>query len=563
MQWSDVVSKVLIDLPVDKERIGIATGNPNYLGQQIIHCITRIQQNIPFYQGGHETVYGTEDLVLNGLASVGRLPDGARPLDGYYKAVGRQCVSQPLTEYDWGNRYDLICGNPKIIRGQFLIAMDQWGKEFIVFPSVFDEHQISLFWSGVKESFADSDETPFDDGVVECVGLFVKAKIARMVDHDLSEQASYMGEFIQKQRLIYADSRSRNRFSLTGYSPGQASKCANAITSCQTTPQTPIEDTTEFCAFGDSGEPATIANTNAVANLVKSLEPDFVMHLGDTNYPSGDPPQFQDVLIKQYGLYIPSDFLLAYGNHDIETDAGAFLYSLLPRQVALNSGKNYYSFIPRGEHAQIFVLDTNGDPGEQAAWLELMLSQSSYWNIVCMHKSPWTSDVIHAPGDPDWRFPFKDWGAHVVISAHGHNYERLWVDGFQYIVSGLGGAPKRDFVSPPTAGSQFRYNSFYGTTFVTATRTRMQVTFFDTRGESVDSVQWETAPEFGLGPQPPIPPPNPGTWCQLRGAMAPEGVVVANTGCWFRRNDGINSEFWFKDLNDNSPFGWILVEKLA
>jgi hypothetical protein len=511
MKWSEFVGTVLIDLPVDNERINVATGNPNYLGQQLVYSVVQIQQIIPFYRGGHETVYGANDLVLDGLASVGSFPQGqqCRPLDAYYKRVGQQCVSQPLNIYPWGNRYDLVCGNPRIINAQFLMAIDPWGQQFTIFPSVGERHQISLFWEGVKTSFDDNDEVPFDLGVAEAVGLFVKAKIARLVDHDLAEHGSYMAEYVRRRALLFADSMERKRLSLDVDSPNQANKCANSLSTCCRdgsgggcpNPSQPNEDTTEFCAFGDSGEPATILNTDAVSVLVKTLEPDFVMHLGDTNYPDGDPITIQDNLIKYYGLYIPSNFYLSFGNHDIISDGGAALQALLTRQAALNQGKTYYDFIPQTRHPQsgndrchIFVLDTNLPAAPQAAWLQPLLEASAdLWNVVVLHEAPYTSDINHYPGNTAFRLPYKTWGAHMVISGHAHNYERILVDGLVYVTCGLGGAQKRGFHDPPVTGSQFRYNEFYGSTYISARRERLQLSFFDTRGENVDTfaLQWK------------------------------------------------------------------------
>lgn len=557
MLWSDFKSAVLLELPVDKNRIGIATGNPNYLSQQIINCIVELQKLIPAYQSGHETVYGTQDLIVDGLASRGRLPAGAKPLDAYYKMTGRVCVSHPLVIYDWGNRYDMICGAINLRDGQYCMAMDEVTREFLVYPAVFDDHQVSLFWAGVKQAFDDADETPFDQGVAEAVGLFCKAKIVRMVDHDLAENASYQNEYTFKKRFLYADARELNRFRYTEYSAGQARGCGRYRSLCPGGPIHPRPDVVEFCAFGDSGDPATLNNTLDVSTLVKSLEPAFVMHLGDSNYPSGQPPQFQQVLINPYGLYIPENFYLAYGNHDIETDGGAFLFNLLTKQKALNGGKTYYSFIPHGDKCQIFVLDTNKDPAEQAAWLQQKLATSCMWNIVCMHKSPYTSDDLHYPGETTFRFPFREWGAHVVLAGHDHSYERIWVDNFQYVNCGLGGAPKRGFHDPPVDGSQFRYNAFYGCLYVTATKHRLQVSFFDTRGEPVDSIEFTSD---NLCPQ---PVPNDGGWCSYRGSQSPEGVIPAPIGCWYRRASGNAFEIWEKTDNDGSPFGWTLTTVLS
>lgn len=509
MTWLDFKTAVLVDLPVDNDRVNVATGTPNYLDHQLLYAIIQIQQLIPFYRGPHETVYGPNDLVLDSLASVGSLPQGQQchPLDAYYKKVGKQCVSQPLQPYPWAHRYDLVCGNPRINNCQFLMAIDPWGQQFTVFPSVGERHQISLFWEGVKTSFADADETPFDMDVVECVGLFIKSKIARLVDHDLGEYDSYQKDYMRRRSLLYADAVERQRLSLIGDSSTGSNKCANSLSTCCRDgssgtcfdPARPLEDTTDFVALGDSGEPSTLANTNAVSVLVKSLEPDFIMHMGDCNYPSGDPVTIQQNLVAYYGMYIPSNFYLSFGNHDIIADGGATLQGLLTRQAALNAGLTYYDFIPHstrttgGERAHVFVLDTNGDPVAQAAWLQPRLEASGdLWNIVVLHEAPYTSDALHAPGNPIWRFPFKTWGAHLVLSGHGHNYERLLVDDLVYVVCGLGGATKRGFASPATTGSQFRYSDFYGALYISARRDRLQTTFYDTKGEIVDSfaLQW-------------------------------------------------------------------------
>lgn len=513
MTWTEFVAAVRAELPVDSDRMGIATGNPNFLDQQILHCVIDLQKMVPFYRVGHETVYGPDDLVMNGLASLGSLPssDQSRPMEAFYKKTGTQCVSQPLIPYDWGNRYDLVCGNPRVTNCQFFMAINPQGTQFMTFPSVGTQHQISLFWEGVKTAFSSSDTVPFDDDVVEMVGLFVKARIARLVDHDLAESNSFMIEYRNKRSLIYADTRERSRLNRNEPSGSRPNRCANAVSICTDTGAGIVgqdiehEDTVEFCAFGDSGDPTSNTNPTSVANLVKSLEPDFVMHMGDAIMPHGEPINIEAQLMKLYGLYIPETFLLSYGNHDIETDGGATLAAMLTKQAVLNENQAYYTYVPRGTSAEslngfvdtsndivkLFVLNATGDEAEQAAWLQPLLEESPLWNIVVLHQAPYCSDVSHYPGTIAWRLPYKTWGADLVISGHAHNYERLLVDGLPYIVCGLGGAPKRDFNDPPSEFSQFRYNTFYGCLFITAKPERLQVQFYDTRGILIDSLAME------------------------------------------------------------------------
>ena len=62
------------------------------------------------------------------------------------------------------------------------------------------------------------------------------------------------------------------------------------------------------------------------------------------------------------------------------------------------------------------------------------------------------------------RWPFKAWGASIVLSGHDHDYERFSVDGLTYIVNGVGGASLRAFKTP-IAGSQVRFAGEFGAKF--------------------------------------------------------------------------------------------------
>lgn len=68
---------------------------------------------------------------------------------------------------------------------------------------------------------------------------------------------------------------------------------------------------------------------------------------------------------------------------------------------------------------------------------------TSPWKIVYMHHPPFSSS---GDGSITWmQWPFKDWGADVVITGHSHVYEQLIVDDFPYFINGLGGGPRYGF----------------------------------------------------------------------------------------------------------------------
>ena len=114
----------------------------------------------------------------------------------------------------------------------------------------------------------------------------------------------------------------------------------------------------------------------------------------------------------------------------------------------------YYDFMWGQVH--FFALNTNNRDGDSstpiadensamAQWLKVKLedsSDTSKFKVVLMHHPPYASNVGDDNGFSILRWPFKEWGANIVISGHAGFYERHEVDGFTYIVNGLGGAGK-------------------------------------------------------------------------------------------------------------------------
>ena len=98
----------------------------------------------------------------------------------------------------------------------------------------------------------------------------------------------------------------------------------------------------------------------------------------------------------------------------------------------------------------------------QAQWLQQAMQNAdpSHWKIVVTHHPPYSSSSQHG-SEPAVRWPFKDWGADIVLCGHDHTYERLSSNQLTYIVNGLGGESIYPFGSP-VPESQFRYNDDFG-----------------------------------------------------------------------------------------------------
>ncbi|MBL8008169.1 MAG: metallophosphoesterase [Ignavibacteria bacterium] len=252
-----------------------------------------------------------------------------------------------------------------------------------------------------------------------------------------------------------------------------------------------------FAAIGDYGYDGP--NELAVANLVKSWNPDFVITLGNNNYENGEQSTI-DVNIGQhysqfihpyYGSFGSGDTVNRYfpslGNRDWLT-AGAAPYL---DYFTLPGNERYYDFIRGNVH--FFVIDSDGNEPDgidsssvQAQWLKTQLAESTEtFNIVYFHHPPYSSGTLYG-SQLTMRWPFKDWGASAVLSGHEDNYERLLINQLPYFVNGLGGKGINSFTTPPISGSQARYNGNYGAMLVEAYEKYMIFKFYNITNNQID-----------------------------------------------------------------------------
>jgi hypothetical protein len=272
-----------------------------------------------------------------------------------------------------------------------------------------------------------------------------------------------------------------------------------------------------FAVIGDYG--VDNGYELAVSNLVKSLDPDFIVSLGDNAYGSGNSPDnaigkyYSDYIGNYQGIYGDGSetnrFFPALGNHDW-TDGGgiqAYLdFFTIPESSSGN--ERYYDFVMGP--VQFFICDA--DPREpdgesedsvQAQWLQEGLENSvTPWQVVVVHEPPYSSGVVHGPHE-DFQWPYEEWGADAVFSGDEHSYERLLKDDnndgvdLPYFVNGAGGAGLYPFSNSPDPDSAARYNANYGAMLVTASDDEITFEFWSIAGGGtlIDSYTIEAPPE--------------------------------------------------------------------
>lgn len=286
----------------------------------------------------------------------------------------------------------------------------------------------------------------------------------------------------------------------TGWDPGMAS--VPALPSSTSTTAAPIH----FAVIGDFGIGSQ--GEADVAALVKSWNPEFIITVGDNNYPYGFTSTIDQNIGKYYHDYIApyvgsfgagSDinrFFPSLGNHDWgnkypnPTGAQPYLnYFTLPGK------ERYYDFAWGPVHFFVVDSDKNEPDGNtsnsiQAQWLHDGLAAASEpWKLVYFHHPPFSS----VGSNPPLQWPFRAWGASAVLTGHAHVYERIIKDGLPYITNGLGGSEIGAF-NKTVAGSQVRYNGDFGAMLVDAASDQITFQFYSRTHVLIDTFTIDAIP---------------------------------------------------------------------
>lgn len=253
--------------------------------------------------------------------------------------------------------------------------------------------------------------------------------------------------------------------------------------------------------IGDFGRPTFSAA--AVPRLVSSWGVEAVITVGDNNYPIGAADTYWRNVILPYGKWIRQEkYFPALGNHDwgYPWDAGWKAdeipqFDFIPYLEDYPPAQGRYYEVVFGENlVQAFIVDSDArEPDGRSAdsiqgrWFKDQLEKSTAkYKLIFMHEPPYSSCMFGSNQTLAW--PFKEWGADIVIAGHCHNYERLEVDGFPYIIDGLGGANDLsgfDYVRPD---SLVRYLDSHGAILIEANSDRMEIYFITIFGQVIDNL---------------------------------------------------------------------------
>jgi hypothetical protein len=253
-----------------------------------------------------------------------------------------------------------------------------------------------------------------------------------------------------------------------------------------------------FAIIGDYGIDSP--EEGAVAEMINGWESEFIITVGDNNYPYGEASTIDKNVGKYYHDYIfpykgsygvgssVNRFFPTLGNHDDYTDNGdAYLeYFELP------GNERYYDFVKGDIH--FFALNSTEDEPDgvtsssvQAQWLESkMKASTSKWKLVYFHHPPYSTGDH---GDSQYmQWPFEKWGATAVLSGHDHVYERIEKNGIPYFINGVGGNSLYDFTPEDKDKYEVKstYNKGFGAMKVIANKDSIHFEFHSLKDGRID-----------------------------------------------------------------------------
>ncbi|HEX6762923.1 MAG TPA: metallophosphoesterase [Gaiellaceae bacterium] len=198
-----------------------------------------------------------------------------------------------------------------------------------------------------------------------------------------------------------------------------------------------------FAVVGDFG--SGTSHETAVASLIESWHPDFVLTVGDNAYPTGAKELLDRDIFGPYAAVMrESAWFPALGNHDVKADHGE---PELEAFHSLGAGR-WYRFTWGNAAVVVLDSDTSVAPGSrQLRFARRALARRSCFRFAAWHHPPWEPPGRSlSPGLRRNVVPLvQDDGVQVVFVGHLHAYARSRPhDGVVYVAVGTGGASLDD-----------------------------------------------------------------------------------------------------------------------
>lgn len=182
---------------------------------EILNGAIELQTHIVPLRAGNFSRYTAAEVLTEGYASRGKMPEGARPVAAWieYPAADDEpdsedgqpegCAKVPCMQVPWHREQELKCTPSCEPR----LCFQRTSRCFVVSPAlVAGEVELLLQWEGVKQSYLDADDTTFDRQCAQALAAYVQWKLA-VIDDDARAAAAGASEFVRMRRSVWIETR--------------------------------------------------------------------------------------------------------------------------------------------------------------------------------------------------------------------------------------------------------------------------------------------------------------------------------------------------------------------
>lgn len=505
--------------------LGVPENLQTSLDSYVLSALIEIQRWVPCVRYRHDNVYAACQTYWHCGASVITAPTG-RILrlytvenEGWCNPVVYNPVSigefrrwQARWQTMWRNSYyqdvvpngasalpmgfdvpntssDATCGRAQT----GVYALDPTSKRLYIGPWLQTTESLVVEWQGIKRTWEAGDLTPSDPDIIRLARLFVEREYGRKWGcNDLEVR-----EGAWREALADLSVTCRDETKLHG-EPATAEEASAATWNVYTPDAVDIaaEESGEHVMtfVGNVGD--VNPSPDALPDLIAEDNTDgLIFLLGDSKRAGVGAT----TTLAPWSDFTAADRVrAALGNVDM--DDGVLGSDI--RTLVGNPGNGRYFTVTRGP-VSVFVINSGINSAEAfvephanyaGGWqyneiLAAIVRNTSPWKIAILHHPPYTSGNLTYPGLADVRW-VSNLPVHAVITAHPHNYERIFIRERQHINVGTGGGEIETFRENPYPGSEVRLEAL-GYLRLTATCDAATLDFVDSDGEVQDTVEFD------------------------------------------------------------------------
>jgi hypothetical protein len=205
LTWAQFLTAVDDTLSLDKDRLSEGDEKVGWAKS----AVKEIQELIPAYRAGHQSIYLAADTAPDGWGSRLVLPPGS------VKKVNIVVIEKlkdektdhesrhAVTPLEFKELERLRHGQLDVSHGDGYIIVDPQSYTAWVYPQIRANMMVHIWWNGLKDDFNDGDKVPFDRFMAEAVAFYIRAEMRRGIEEEIQLFNAFRGDYLKRRLALH------------------------------------------------------------------------------------------------------------------------------------------------------------------------------------------------------------------------------------------------------------------------------------------------------------------------------------------------------------------------